>query len=74
MQYRFPEGEEFKHADMKWVDYDRLSSFPVENPDPDGTGDRLVLTTVAAVVRTMGIGCTAVSGHQSFPLVTLRLE
>ncbi len=32
MQYRFPEGEEFKHADMKWVDYDALSSFPV--PDP----------------------------------------
>ena len=29
MQYRFPEGEYFKHEDMKWVDYDRLSSFPV---------------------------------------------
>ena len=29
MQYRFPDGESFKHADMKWVDYDRLSSFPV---------------------------------------------
>ena len=35
MQYRFPEGEEFKHADMKWVDYDRLSSFPVEDPELD---------------------------------------
>lgn len=35
MQYRFPEGEEFKHADMKWVDYNRLSSFPVEDPDLD---------------------------------------
>jgi len=32
MQYRFPEGEEFKHADLKWVDYDALSSFPVEDP------------------------------------------
>jgi D-alanine-D-alanine ligase len=31
MQYRFPDGEEFKHADMKWVDYDALSSFPVED-------------------------------------------
>jgi len=31
MQYRFPEGEEFKHADLKWVDYDALSSFPVED-------------------------------------------
>ena len=32
MQYRFPEGEEFKHEDLKWVDYDALSSFPVEDP------------------------------------------
>ena len=32
MQYRFPNGEEFKHEDLKWVDYDALSSFPVEDP------------------------------------------
>ena len=32
IQYRFPEGETFKHADMKWVDYDRMSSFPVDDP------------------------------------------
>ena len=31
-QYRFPEGESFKHSDLKWVDYDGLSSFAV--PDP----------------------------------------
>jgi D-alanine-D-alanine ligase len=31
MQYRFPDGESFKHAKMKWVDYDRMSSFPVED-------------------------------------------
>lgn len=31
LQYRFPEGEGFKHADLKWVDYDELSSFPVED-------------------------------------------
>ena len=35
MQYRFPPGESFKHADMKWVDYDELSSFPVEDPELD---------------------------------------
>jgi D-alanine-D-alanine ligase len=29
VQYRFPEGEHFKHEDVKWVDYDRLMSFPV---------------------------------------------
>ena len=32
MQYRFPDGESFKHDKMKWVDYDRLSSFPVDDP------------------------------------------
>ena len=31
-QYRFPEGESFKHSALKWVDYDGLSSFAV--PDP----------------------------------------
>ena len=33
MAYRFPEGESFKHADIKWVHYDGLVSFPVEDPD-----------------------------------------
>ncbi|NNE43305.1 MAG: hypothetical protein HKN12_03780, partial [Gemmatimonadetes bacterium] len=33
MQYRFPDGESFKHAKMKWVDYDALSCFPVTDPD-----------------------------------------
>jgi len=32
MMYRFPKGEAFKHSDMKWVEYDRLSSFPVTDP------------------------------------------
>jgi len=32
MQYRFPAGEDFKHAKLKWVDYDDLSSFPVIDP------------------------------------------
>ena len=29
IQYRFPEGESFKHSDLKWVDFDGMSSFPV---------------------------------------------
>jgi D-alanine-D-alanine ligase len=37
MQYRFPAGESFKHAKMKWVDYDRLSSFPVADPRLEAT-------------------------------------
>ncbi len=31
-QYRFPEGESFKHSDLKWVDYQGLSTFPVADP------------------------------------------
>jgi len=33
MQYRFPPGEAFKHADLKWVDYEGLACFPVEDAD-----------------------------------------
>jgi D-alanine-D-alanine ligase len=29
IQYRFPQGESFKHSDLKWVDYERLTAFPV---------------------------------------------
>ncbi len=32
MQYRFPDGESFKHSRMKWVDYSKMASFPVEDP------------------------------------------
>ena len=31
-QYKFPKGETFKHLDLKWVDYEGLSSCPVEDP------------------------------------------
>lgn len=31
--YRFPEGETFKHYDLKWVDYDGLSSRVVDDDD-----------------------------------------
>lgn len=32
VEYRFPAGESFKHSDLKWVDYDRLASFSVDDP------------------------------------------
>ena len=35
IQYRFPDGETFKHSDMKWVDYDKMSAFPVDDPALD---------------------------------------
>ena len=31
LRYRFPDGETFKHARVKWVDYDRMSAFPVDD-------------------------------------------
>ena len=32
IEYRFPEGESFKHSAMKWVDYDEMAAFPVADP------------------------------------------
>ncbi|HEY1438720.1 MAG TPA: D-alanine--D-alanine ligase [Casimicrobiaceae bacterium] len=32
IQYRFPEGETFKHSDMKWVHYKQMSALPVDDP------------------------------------------
>jgi len=32
-QYQFPKGESFKHSDLKWVDYEGLSSFPVQDSE-----------------------------------------
>jgi D-alanine-D-alanine ligase len=32
MQYRFPDGETFKHAEIKWVDYDSMQAAPVADP------------------------------------------
>jgi D-alanine-D-alanine ligase-like ATP-grasp enzyme len=35
IEYRFPQGESFKHAKIKWEDYDALASFPVTDPQMD---------------------------------------
>jgi D-alanine-D-alanine ligase len=35
IQYRFPEGETFKHSDLKWVDYRKMSAVPVSDPALD---------------------------------------
>ncbi len=32
IQYRFPDGESFKHEALKWVDWRDMQSFPVEDP------------------------------------------
>ncbi|MDP2479174.1 MAG: hypothetical protein Q8W51_11825 [Candidatus Palauibacterales bacterium] len=33
IEYRFPDGESFKHADMKWVDYRDMRDLPVSDPE-----------------------------------------
>lgn len=33
LQYRFPEGEAFKHYSLKWVAYHGLEAFPVADPE-----------------------------------------
>ncbi len=35
IQYAFPEGETFKHYDLKWIHYGGLDAFPVRDPDLD---------------------------------------
>lgn len=35
IQYGFPEGETFKHYNLKWVNYGGLESFPVVDPELD---------------------------------------
>ncbi len=32
IQYRFPEGDTFKHSDLKWENYEGLIGSPVEDP------------------------------------------
>jgi D-alanine-D-alanine ligase len=35
VEFKFPEGESFKHYDLKWVDYDKMKVVPVDDPDFD---------------------------------------
>src|SRR5512143_3193399 len=35
VEFIFPEGESFKHYNMKWVDYDKMRVAVIDNPDYD---------------------------------------
>jgi D-alanine-D-alanine ligase len=35
MQYRFPPGERFKHAKLKWENYREMAALPVRDPELD---------------------------------------
>jgi D-alanine-D-alanine ligase len=50
VQYRFPEGESFKHSDMKWVDYSGMEAYPVKNRKLD----RLLRETSARFFLAIG--------------------
>jgi len=39
IQYRFPEGETFKHSDMKWVDFKKMSALTVDDAMLDAAID-----------------------------------
>ena len=62
MQYRFPKGEDFKHAKMKWVDYDQLSSYPVTDRE------------LAARLRDVAARFFVALGGASFGRCDLRVD
>ena len=62
IQYRFPDGESFKHSDLKWVDYDRLSALPVADP------------TLAARLRDVSARFFVALNGASFGRCDLRVD
>lgn len=62
IQYRFPEGEHFKHEDLKWVDYAGLQAEPVR--------DR----TLAARIRDECGRLFVALGAASFARFDLRVD
>lgn len=53
MQYAFPEGESFKHAGMKWVDYESMKCTPVNG---DHLADRLRQASATFFLGLNGAG------------------
>jgi D-alanine-D-alanine ligase len=62
IQYCFPAGEAFKHAEMKWVDYDRMSAVPVADP------------ALAARLRDVSARFFVALGGASFGRCDLRID
>ncbi len=62
VQYRFPEGESFKHEDMKWTDYEGMSATPVSDPD------------LAARLRDVSARLFVALGGASFGRCDLRVD
>jgi len=62
IQYRFPKGESFKHAKLKWEDYDGLECVPV--PDP----------ALAARLRSESAKFFTALGGTSFGRCDIRVD
>ena len=62
IQYRFPEGESFKHSAMKWVDYQQMGAFPVED------------ATLAARIRDVSARLFVALRGASFGRCDLRVD
>lgn len=62
IQFRFPEGESFKHSDLKWVDYDGIDAFPVTDPVLD------------ARLREAAAGCFLGLNGASFGRCDIRVD
>ena len=73
IQYSFPSGQSFKHHDVKWVDYEEMTSKPVEDP----AIDRELRRISAAVFTALGgasFGRVDIRGDDSGGLYVLELN
>jgi len=62
IQYRFPEGETFKHENLKWVDFEGLDTQPVDDP------------LLAARLRDISARFFTAVGGNSFARCDIRVD
>lgn len=62
VEFTFPPGERFKHADLKWVDYEAMGMVPVTDP------------TLDAALREASAGLFRALGGVSFGRCDLRMD
>ena len=73
IQYLFPEGETFKHAKMKWVDYGKMTSAPVTDPVLDARL-RHVSARFFVALRGAGFGRCDIRVDRSGRLFMLEIN
>ena len=73
IEYDFPEGQSFKHHDVKWVDYGEMTSKPVVDPDVDQELRR-ISAGVFAALGGASFGRVDIRGDESGRLFVLELN